>query len=898
MANGGFGQGFGQAWSQSMRMDREREEKERRRDRRNMMLMQIVGAPIAQGLTQGITDAVKAPFKDPVNNFFQTEQGLNLQSEVRKYRSAQTANQENYKTLIKSDGQRGRVEFGVPEFNRQKELLDLELSKLHGFEDVTKIPGRAEKVQKLYDGVFGEGGWLDEHNKGVRDLYASFSDVTSLTDKRVKAAVDKYNSEYNGLLEKGFRKIKRMFSRRTLEDERNDALLNIKSALGLTEGNLEGIDENILKKAAAANTTEELSKEIRKHFNAISGRDDVRITTERYKEAVEFKSKLFDSIGEDPTNSRLDFYYTLESRMKEGQLEKQPITERLFYSELSKEVQKQLSLPIGSTQEKQWTGQIVGRDNNYKRTLVTYETYLRRLETDRKQTTPSTARKQAREFSASVWSTARSIADKNIMSNSDLKNNIFGNGTDTSFRYNSYISDIATDLANNHVYLANDKGEVIPIPQRPTAEGLLGGVELKGRVYLAIDTETENFKALESKYKDEWSMSNRVVGTGGTVGAVNGNVDGDVDGSGGDNVNRPAKVVVPSTLTFDMIKDNKKIKDVFDAVTVSLSDAIEQGKDTGDYVGALEAYDTQLNRITSALTSAAGEPITIQYTPDLANKLDYLRTAAKNSQRSRMTNVVTGGPGSYREPAVIRRMKELEARKNRVDLGDMDQEDIDAIANFSLMASPTKTTTTDSADVDDAQSNTLLSTSEIDTKKSKKEIKNWIAAAEGQPRAAPMPAFKLLEKIFPDDDKGLQFLKEISIVESNMGTDEGIYKDQGGNTGDIGMLQINPIGYNLVMKRLKAKPGDKTPMKIQKYIPIVKDVVGLDLRNVEFEDLKDNRLNAIFGRLYLLTKTDEPIPDTLEGRAQYWKDHYNSNHPLAKGTPERFVKAVEYFGDI
>ena len=228
----------------------------------------------------------------------------------------------------------------------------------------------------------------------------------------------------------------------------------------------------------------------------------------------------------------------------------------------------------------------------------------------------------------------------------------------------------------------------------------------------------------------------------------------------------------------------------------------------------------------------------------------------------------------------------------------MDQEDIDAIANFSLMASPTKTTTTDSADVDDAQSNTLLSTSEIDTKKSKQQIKRIIEEDKDLPISSPMAAFSLLEKIFPDDEKGLQFMKEISIVESNMGTDKGIYEDQGGNTGDIGMLQINPIGYNLVMKRLKAKPGDKTPMKIQKYIPVVKDIYGIDLRDVEFEDLKDNRLNAIFGRLYLLTKTDEPIPDTLEGRAQYWKDHYNSNHPLAKGTPERFIKAVEYFGDI
>jgi len=901
MANGGFGQGFGQAWGQSLKMNREREEKERKKDRRNMMLMQIVGAPIAQGLTQGITDAVKAPFKDPVNNFFQTEQGLNLKSNVRKYRSVQSANQENYKTLIKSDGQKGRVEFGVPEFNRQKELLDLELGKLHSFKDVTKIPGRSEKVQEIYNGVFGKSGWLETHNKGITDLYSSFSSVTSLDDKRVKGAVDKYNSEYNGLLEKGFRKVKRMFSGRTLDDERNDALLNIKSALGLTEGNLEGIDENILKKAAAANTTEELTKEIGKHFNAIAGRDDVRIRTKRYEEATSFKSRLFDSLNDDPTNSKLDFYYTIENRMEEGKLERQPITERLFNSELSKEVQKQLNLPIGSTQEKQWTGQILARDNNYKRTLVTYETYLRRLE-PKDQTTPSTARAQAREFSPAIWATARSMADANIMSNSDLKNEIFGNGTNTFFRYSSYTSDIATDLANNHVYLANDKGEVIPIPQRPKADGLMGGIELKGRVYLALKTDTEEFKALESKYRDKWSMSNRLVDTGGTGGT------GGTVGAGGDDdddVNSAKKLVVPKRLTFDMSKDNGKIKDVFDAVTVSLSDAIEQGKDTGDYVGALEAYDTQLNRITSALTSAAGEPITIQYTPDLANKLDYLRTAAKNSQRSRMTNVVAGGPGSYREPAVIRRMKQLEARKNlrpesvspkvytEKELQKQLEED-----PFSLMASPTKTTTTDSSDVDTTQSNTLLSTSEIDTNKSKQRIKRMIEEDKELPLSSPMAAFSLLEKIFPDDANGLQFMKEISIVESNMGTDKGIYEDQGGNTGDIGMLQINPIGYNLVMKRLKAQPGDKTPMKIQKYIPVVKDIYGIDLRDIEFEDLKDNRLNAIFGRLYLLTKTDEPIPNTLEGRAKYWKDHYNSNHPLAKGTPERFVKAVEYFGDI
>ena len=67
------------------------------------------------------------------------------------------------------------------------------------------------------------------------------------------------------------------------------------------------------------------------------------------------------------------------------------------------------------------------------------------------------------------------------------------------------------------------------------------------------------------------------------------------------------------------------------------------------------------------------------------------------------------------------------------------------------------------------------------------------------------------------------------------------------------------------------------------------------MRNVKFEDLTNNTLNAIFGRLYLFTITDKKIPTTLEGRAKYWKDFYNSNHPLAKGKPTRFVEAVKYY---
>ncbi len=190
-----------------------------------------------------------------------------------------------------------------------------------------------------------------------------------------------------------------------------------------------------------------------------------------------------------------------------------------------------------------------------------------------------------------------------------------------------------------------------------------------------------------------------------------------------------------------------------------------------------------------------------------------------------------------------------------------------------------------------APDNTLLSTPEKQAQRNESKLQSLI----GGKNQTPTQALSTLKRIFPNDSNGTEFIKEIAIVESNMGTDEGIYEDQGGSPSDIGMLQINPVGYNTVMERLTAKRGDKIPMGIQSAIPKVKKELGIDLRNVKFEDLTNNTLNAIFGRLYLFTITDKKIPTTLEGRAKYWKDFYNSNHPLAKGKPSRFVEAVKYY---
>ncbi|GAL07932.1 hypothetical protein JCM19237_312 [Photobacterium aphoticum] len=44
----------------------------------------------------------------------------------------------------------------------------------------------------------------------------------------------------------------------------------------------------------------------------------------------------------------------------------------------------------------------------------------------------------------------------------------------------------------------------------------------------------------------------------------------------------------------------------------------------------------------------------------------------------------------------------------------------------------------------------------------------------------------------------------------------------------------------------------------------------------------------IFARLRYKT-VPESIPATLEGRAAYWKQHYNSYHPNAAGSSDGYI---------
>lgn len=67
--------------------------------------------------------------------------------------------------------------------------------------------------------------------------------------------------------------------------------------------------------------------------------------------------------------------------------------------------------------------------------------------------------------------------------------------------------------------------------------------------------------------------------------------------------------------------------------------------------------------------------------------------------------------------------------------------------------------------------------------------------------------------------------------------------------------------------------------------------LGYDIDKVELIDLAYDPVLAISIMRLAYKRIPVVIPscDDLLGLANYWKDHYNSHHPNAAGTPEKFI---------
>ena len=65
---------------------------------------------------------------------------------------------------------------------------------------------------------------------------------------------------------------------------------------------------------------------------------------------------------------------------------------------------------------------------------------------------------------------------------------------------------------------------------------------------------------------------------------------------------------------------------------------------------------------------------------------------------------------------------------------------------------------------------------------------------------------------------------------------------------------------------------------------------GLDLRDISYDELDGRGLSAIFARLYLMRFTDK-LPTSLRGRANYWKNNYNTK--AGAGSVRRYIEVVK-----
>lgn len=118
-------------------------------------------------------------------------------------------------------------------------------------------------------------------------------------------------------------------------------------------------------------------------------------------------------------------------------------------------------------------------------------------------------------------------------------------------------------------------------------------------------------------------------------------------------------------------------------------------------------------------------------------------------------------------------------------------------------------------------------------------------------------------------------LLETACAETQLGD----YPDQHPEILGVGLTQFDQIAFDDVLLRVRTKD-----------IESIQQVFGINIFTLELKDLAyDPMLAFIFTRLKYKFIPQE-IPKTLEDRAKYWKQHYNT--VSGKGTIEHYIESA------
>lgn len=120
-----------------------------------------------------------------------------------------------------------------------------------------------------------------------------------------------------------------------------------------------------------------------------------------------------------------------------------------------------------------------------------------------------------------------------------------------------------------------------------------------------------------------------------------------------------------------------------------------------------------------------------------------------------------------------------------------------------------------------------------------------------------------------------KLLLETAMAETALGKTRDLTKYAG-----MGLTQVDEGTFEDIKKRIRFED-----------VAIIKEKMGIDLSWVKWEDLRYNILLAFLFTRLKYKKIPAEIPTTMEQRAIYWKQHYNSYAENAKGSVGHYLEA-------
>jgi hypothetical protein len=124
----------------------------------------------------------------------------------------------------------------------------------------------------------------------------------------------------------------------------------------------------------------------------------------------------------------------------------------------------------------------------------------------------------------------------------------------------------------------------------------------------------------------------------------------------------------------------------------------------------------------------------------------------------------------------------------------------------------------------------------------------------------------------------INLLLETACVETCLGT----YQDPTPNGAGWGLTQGDAIGVLDVAKRTRDVDARR-----------IRHAFGFEIYNTIGPDLANNPLKAFVFTRCFYKLIPEAIPETLQGRAEYWKKYYNTH--LGKGTVNEYIEKAERY---